>query len=74
MQTYLASFVTATVLSALLTPLARLVAFRFEIVSTPGGRHIHGRTIPRLGGLGIFAASGLTLAALLFFGAAGPGI
>ncbi len=56
MQTYLLSFVAATLASALFTPLARLVSFRFGIVSRPGGRHIHGRAIPRFGGLGIFLA------------------
>jgi len=60
-ETYLTSFVVATIGSALLTPVARRVAFRFGIVSTPGGRHIHGRSIPRLGGLGIYVAAVLTM-------------
>lgn len=68
MQTYLTSFVVATIAGALLTPVARRVAFRFGVVSTPGGRHIHGRSIPRLGGLGIFVAAVLTLLGGLVFG------
>ena len=47
------SFIGAAAVSALATPLARMIAFRFNIVSTPGGRHIHGRVIPRLGGVDI---------------------
>jgi UDP-GlcNAc:undecaprenyl-phosphate GlcNAc-1-phosphate transferase len=61
MQSYLTSFIVATIASAVLTPVARRLAFRFGILSTPGGRHIHGRAIPRLGGLGIFAAAVLTM-------------
>lgn len=71
MQTYVLSFVAATVLSALLTPLARAVAFRFGAVSQPGGRHIHGRAIPRLGGGGIFLAVLTTLGGLWAFGRLG---
>lgn len=60
-QTYLTSFVVATIAGAVFTPIARRIAFHFGIVSNPGGRHIHGRSIPRLGGLGIFAAAALTM-------------
>ncbi len=56
MQTYLISFIAATLASAIFTPLARIVSFNFGIVSKPGGRHIHGRSIARFGGLGIFLA------------------
>ncbi|MDP3238412.1 MAG: MraY family glycosyltransferase [Myxococcales bacterium] len=68
MQTYVTSFVVATVLAAALTPLVRRLAFRFNIVSTPGGRHVHGQVIPRLGGLGIFAAAMFTLVGGVVFG------
>lgn len=64
MQTYLLSFVASTLASALLTPVARLVSFKFGIVSRPGGRHIHGRSIARLGGLGIFLAFMTTVVGL----------
>lgn len=61
MQTYVSSFAIATVLAAVLTPLARRIAFRFNVVSVPGGRHIHGQVIPRLGGLAIFAGAMVTM-------------
>jgi len=38
------------------TPLVRRLAFRFGAVSHPGGRHIHQRAVPRLGGLAIAVA------------------
>ncbi len=72
MQIYVLSFVAATVLSALLTPLARAVAFRLGAVSQPGGRHIHGRAIPRLGGGGIFFAALVTLGGLAALGHLAP--
>ena len=56
MQTYLVSFIASTLASALFTPVARIVSFNFGIVSRPGGRHVHGRSIARFGGLGIFLA------------------
>lgn len=61
MQTYVTSFAIATVLGAVLTPLARRVAFRFNIVSTPGGRHVNGQVVPRLGGLAIFGGAMFTM-------------
>jgi UDP-GlcNAc:undecaprenyl-phosphate/decaprenyl-phosphate GlcNAc-1-phosphate transferase len=67
-RTYVTSFVVALIASAVLTPLARLIAFRFNIVSTPGGRHIHGQVIPRLGGLAIYAAAVLTFLATAWLG------
>lgn len=39
-----------------LTPLASLIAFRVGAVAHPGGRHVHVRAIPRLGGVGICIA------------------
>jgi UDP-GlcNAc:undecaprenyl-phosphate/decaprenyl-phosphate GlcNAc-1-phosphate transferase len=61
MQTYLVSFVVAAVAGSALTPLARWLSFRWGVVSTPGGRHIHGQSVARLGGLGIFAAAMTTV-------------
>lgn len=68
MQTYLTSFVVATIAGALLTPVARSLAFRFGIVSVPGGRHVHGRSIPRMGGLAIFIAAVVTMIGGFAFG------
>ena len=68
MQIYLASFVVAAVAGSALTPLARRLSFRWRAVSAPGGRHIHGQAIARLGGLGIFAAVLTTVVSLVTSG------
>ena len=68
MQTYLASFVVAALAGSALTPVARLLSFRWGAVSSPGGRHIHGQAIARLGGLGIFAAFMTTVISLVATG------
>ena len=68
MQTYLASFVVAALAGSALTPLARWLSFRWGAVSSPGGRHIHGQAIARLGGLGIFAAFTVTVISLVASG------
>ena len=39
----------------LMTPVARLVALRWGIVSRAGGRNVHQGSIPRIGGVGMFA-------------------
>ncbi|MDP3157107.1 MAG: MraY family glycosyltransferase [Archangium sp.] len=68
MQTYLTSFVVAALAGSALTPVARLLSFRWGAVSSPGGRHIHGQAIARLGGLGIFAAFMTTVISLVATG------
>lgn len=65
MRTLIAAFVVATIVAALVTPLVRLLALHLGAVSVPGGRHHHGRKIPRLGGIGIFVAILAPIAALL---------
>jgi UDP-GlcNAc:undecaprenyl-phosphate GlcNAc-1-phosphate transferase len=45
-----------TLLSALLIPLARFVAFRLGAVDLPGQRKIHVQPMPRTGGLAVFLA------------------
>lgn len=39
---------------ALIMPFIKKIAFKLGAVDNPGGRHIHKRVMPRLGGLGIF--------------------
>lgn len=56
MRSYFAAFVFAALLSALLTPLVRRLAFAVGAVSRPGGRHIHGRVMPRFGGIAVALA------------------
>lgn len=36
------------------TPLARRLGWRYGIVDVPGGRRVHERTVPRLGGLALY--------------------
>jgi UDP-GlcNAc:undecaprenyl-phosphate GlcNAc-1-phosphate transferase len=53
MRAFIAAFVLAAVVAALLTPLVRRLALRIGAVSVPGGRHVHGQAIARLGGISI---------------------
>ena len=39
----------------IMTPVARIVGLRWGIVSHAGGRHVHQGSIPRIGGVGMFA-------------------
>lgn len=39
---------------ALVMPFIKKMAIRLDAVDTPGGRHIHKKVMPKLGGLGIF--------------------
>ena len=48
---YLAIFITALIVSALLTPLARRLSFRLGIVALPDKRRHHAGAIPKLGSL-----------------------
>ncbi len=67
MRTYVVAFVSALVVCAALTPIVRWLALRVGAISTPGGRHIHERVIPRLGGVGIAAAFSAPVLALFLF-------
>jgi UDP-GlcNAc:undecaprenyl-phosphate/decaprenyl-phosphate GlcNAc-1-phosphate transferase len=59
---YLSVFITAFLLSAILTPIARRLAFRFNIVDHPGEeRKIHTEPKPYLGGVAIFIAFNLVI-------------
>ena len=64
MKSYVAACLISLFLSVCLTPLVRRLALRVGAVSTPGGRHVHGRTIPRLGGVGLAFAWGVPVVAL----------
>ena len=65
MRTYLLSFVATAVLAAVFTPIVRIAAMRIGAVSTPGGRNINARSVPRLGGIAIALATACTLSMLL---------
>lgn len=47
--------VVAAGVTLLTTPIARIVGLRWGIVSHAGGRHVHQGSIPRIGGVGMFA-------------------
>jgi UDP-GlcNAc:undecaprenyl-phosphate/decaprenyl-phosphate GlcNAc-1-phosphate transferase len=49
-------FVLAGALATVLTPLAMIVAGRLGLVALPGGRHIHLRPTPMLGGWALYLA------------------
>ncbi len=65
MRTYVLAFVVAMALSATCTPIARGIAIGVGAVSTPGGRHVHARSVPRLGGMALAIACVGTLLGLL---------
>jgi UDP-GlcNAc:undecaprenyl-phosphate GlcNAc-1-phosphate transferase len=61
MLKYLILFIFASVFSFLLTPLVRSAARRLGALDLPDERKIHGKPIPRLGGLSIFVTFILVL-------------
>lgn len=68
MTTTLAAFVFATVFAGLLTPVIREIAVRFQALDHAlSARKIHGRPVPRLGGIAIVSAFYLTLLGLFFW-------
>lgn len=64
MRAYAAAFVLAAVVGMILTPIVRGLALRWQVVDRPGGRHVHRRTIPRLGGTAICVSFLVPLAGL----------
>jgi UDP-GlcNAc:undecaprenyl-phosphate GlcNAc-1-phosphate transferase len=55
MKTYFVLFLVALCSSLVLTPIVRRVCQRFSLLDEPGeARRIHGRAIPRLGGVAVF--------------------
>ena len=56
MTKYALLFLAALALSLLLTPLVRHIATVVGAIDLPGGRKIHTRPIPRLGGVSVFIA------------------
>lgn len=56
MRSYVGAFILAMALAAVLTPVARRLAFRVGAISMPGGRNVNVNVIPRLGGVAIAVA------------------
>ena len=67
MTTILFIFAIALTLSLVLTPLAGKLGTRFGALDEPNDRKLHGKSIPRTGGLGIFVVFILTLVISSFF-------
>jgi UDP-GlcNAc:undecaprenyl-phosphate GlcNAc-1-phosphate transferase len=65
--TFLVAFLLAATMAAALTPLVRRGAFRLGILSRPGGRHVHERPVPRLGGVAIFLSFAAPVVGLLVY-------
>jgi UDP-GlcNAc:undecaprenyl-phosphate GlcNAc-1-phosphate transferase len=57
--------VVTAALAALFTPVVRRIAMRVGAVSTPGGRNVNARSVPRLGGIAIALAASCTMTMLL---------
>ena len=68
MKTSVASFLLGFVVAVWLTPLARRLAVRFQLVDRPeGGRRVNMTTIPRAGGLAIAAGVLTPIFCLAFY-------
>jgi UDP-GlcNAc:undecaprenyl-phosphate GlcNAc-1-phosphate transferase len=67
MRTAAVAFLSSTLTAAILTPVARWLAHRWEVLDHAlSSRKIHDRPIPRLGGIAIVLAFYAPLVALLF--------
>jgi UDP-GlcNAc:undecaprenyl-phosphate GlcNAc-1-phosphate transferase len=66
MRSFVAAFIVAALVATASTPIVRRLALRVGAVSNPGGRHIHERSVPRLGGLALAAGFFAPLVGLFF--------
>ncbi len=71
MGSYLLCFGVAVVASVVLTPLARRLAVALGAVGIPGGRNVHARSIPRLGGTALAAGWLIAIVACVHLPGAG---
>lgn len=55
-MTYALTFLLALVIAVIATPVSMKLAKLWGAIAYPGGRHVHSRPIPRLGGLAVYAA------------------
>lgn len=55
-MTYALTFFVALGIAAIATPVSMKLAGRWGAIAYPGGRHVHTKQIPCLGGLAIYAA------------------
>ncbi|WP_077369523.1 glycosyltransferase family 4 protein [Anaerosalibacter sp. Marseille-P3206] len=62
MENCLIPFITATILSFVMTPIARKIAYRVKAIDIPkDARRVHKKPIPLLGGLAIYISTIITI-------------
>ncbi|AHF06545.1 glycosyltransferase family 4 protein [Desulfitobacterium metallireducens] len=60
-MSYVWTFILALLIAVLATPISMILGHRWGAIAIPGGRHVHKRPIPRIGGLAIYAAFWLAI-------------
>ena len=55
-MSYALTFIIALIFAVVATPLSMKLGRRWGAIAYPGGRHVHKKPIPRLGGIAIYAA------------------
>ncbi|HWQ35559.1 MAG TPA: MraY family glycosyltransferase [Blastocatellia bacterium] len=68
MRSYILLFAVSLICAFIITPFVRRKAIHWGAVDVPGGRRIHQRPTPRLGGIAIFLSSVLALLLVPLFG------
>ncbi len=68
MIVYVSLFLASGLLALVLTPAIRRLAFAIGAVDQPDDRKVHGAPMPRLGGLAVYLAVAITIAAGCFEG------
>lgn len=53
---YVWTFILALLIAVVATPISMILGHRWGAIAIPGGRHVHKRPIPRIGGLAMYAA------------------
>jgi UDP-GlcNAc:undecaprenyl-phosphate GlcNAc-1-phosphate transferase len=71
-MSYLVVFITAFVLTLILTPVSARFGYLLRLTDRPGGRRVHQGEVPRTGGIALFA--GFVGAGLLVFALSTTGI
>lgn len=67
MTVYVLAVSTSLIVTLLVTPLVGRVSTRLGLVDAPGGRKVHVRSVPRLGGLAVCLAAAASIAVTLSF-------
>lgn len=55
-MSYVWTFILALLIAVIATPISMMLGHRWGAIAIPGGRHVHKRAVPRIGGLAIYAA------------------